>query len=70
MKTKSLYLAFLVLGLITWNCNKTDNQIAFPNSASLKSSINTGVQQLTTAMNAISTSAGKHQRASWVLLVM
>ncbi len=58
MKTKSLYLAFLVLGLITWSCNKTDNQITSANSASLKSSINTGVQQLTTAMNAISTSAG------------
>lgn len=58
MKTKSLYLAAFLLGVLSWNCNKTDGLKTDANSESLKMSINSGVQELTTAINAISTSAG------------
>jgi hypothetical protein len=58
MKTKSLYLVVLMLGFVSWSCNKNDSLNPAANSASLKTSINNGIQELTTAMNAISTSAG------------
>ncbi len=58
MKTKSFYLSLLMLGFIAWSCSK---QNTLPNSntaVSLKSSITSGVQDLSTAMAAITTSAG------------
>lgn len=58
MKTKSFYLAMLMLGLISWSCNNKDGLNTSSNSESLKASINSGVQELTTAINVISTSAG------------
>lgn len=58
MKTNSLYLTVFMLGLISWSCNKTDDLKTSSNSESLKTSINIGIQGLTTAMNAISSSAG------------
>jgi len=58
MKTKSYYLAVLMLGLIWTSCNRTDNLSNEANSLSLKSSITSGIQDLTSAMNTITTSAG------------
>ena len=58
MKTKSLYLAVFMLGLISWSCSNKDGLNTSSDSVSLKTSLNNGVQELTTAMNAISTSAG------------
>src|ERR1035437_10200408 len=58
MKTKNLYLAVVMLGIITWSCNKTNESATSTNSVSLKSSINTGVQNLSSAVNAINTSQG------------
>jgi len=58
MRTKSLYLAVVILGIITWSCNKTNDSANSGNSLSLKSSINTGVQNLSSAVNAISASPG------------
>jgi len=58
MKTKSLYLAVLMLGLLSWSCSNKDGLNTSLNTESLKTSINNGVQELTTAMNAISSSAG------------
>ncbi len=58
MKTKNLYLAVVMLGIITWGCNKTNDSLSSVNSVSLKSSINTGVQNLTSAVNSISASPG------------
>ena len=58
MKTKSLYLALLMLGSLMWSCSNKDGLNATSNTESLKNSINSGVQDLTTAMSAISASAG------------
>jgi hypothetical protein len=58
MKTKSLYLAVLMIGFLSWGCNKSDGLKTSLNSESLKVSLNNGVQELSTAINAISTSAG------------
>jgi len=61
MKTKKIYLATLVLlGLVTWSCT-TQNDMT---SSSLKTSINTNVQDLTIAMNAITSSTGYQVLAS------
>jgi len=57
MKAKSLFLAAAVLGLISWNCSKNGLNNS-SDTASLKTSLTSGVQDLKTAMNAISTSAG------------
>lgn len=57
METKNLYLA-MMLEFISWNCNKKDEINTSSNSESLKTSLNNGVQELTTAMNVISASAG------------
>ena len=64
MKAKSLYLAVFMLGLLSWSCNNKDGLNNSSNTESLKSSLNNGVQQLTTAMNTISTSAGYQVLAS------
>jgi len=58
MKAKSLYLAVLLVGLLQWNCSNKDGLNTSSNTVSLKTSLNSGVQELTTAMNAITTSAG------------
>ena len=54
MKTKSIYLAMVLLGLVAWSCT-TQNDLS---SGSLKSSINASAQSLTTAMNSITSTAG------------
>ncbi len=56
MRTKNVYVASVLLGIILWSCNKKEDSTT--NSVSLKTSINSGVQSLTTAMNAISASPG------------
>ena len=59
MKTRSLYLAALMLGFISWSCTKSDNLNApGANQGTLKTSINNGVTELTSAMNNITSSAG------------
>ena len=58
MKTKSLYLAVLMLGIISWNCSKNSNLSSSSNSVSLKTTLTSGVQDLNTALTAISGSAG------------
>lgn len=60
MKTKSLYLVLAMLGFITWSCTNTD-ELA---QGSLKTSINTNAQELTVAINAISSSPGYQVLAS------
>jgi hypothetical protein len=58
MKTKSFFLSLLVLGFLALSCSK-QNTLTNSNSAvSLKSSITSGVQDLSTAMAAITTSTG------------
>jgi len=55
MKTKSYYVGLVLLGFLTWSCSNTDE---LASSKSLKTSINSSAQELTLAMNAITTSAG------------
>lgn len=56
MKTKSYYLGLVLLGFLTWSCsNKEELSLS---QGSLKTSMNTGAQNLTTAMSAITTSQG------------
>jgi len=56
MKTKSLYLVVVLLGIISWSCNKSLNTSS--GSQSLKTSITSGIQDLTTAVSTITASAG------------
>ena len=58
MKTKSYYLAVLILGLFWTSCNKTDNLNSAANSQSLQSSIKNGIVDLKSALSAISSSPG------------
>lgn len=58
MKTKSLYLAVLMVGILSWSCNKSDSLGSSANPVSLKTSMNGGVKELNTALNSISASAG------------
>jgi hypothetical protein len=58
MKTKSLYLGILLLLFISWSCNNKDGLNSTSNGESLKTSINNGVQDLKTAITAISNSSG------------
>ena len=51
MKTRNYYGIMLLLSIITWSCSNNDLS-----QSSLKSSLNTSVQNLTTAMNHISAS--------------
>lgn len=53
MKTRSYYGVMLLLSIITWSCSNNDLS-----QNSLKSSLNTSVQELTTAVSHISTSDG------------
>lgn len=54
MKTMRIYLALVLLSFVAWSCSTQSDT----SSAALKSSINSGAQSLTTAMNAITSSAG------------
>ena len=56
MKTKSYFLGLVLLGLLTWSCSNKDELSA--SQGSLKASMNTGAQNLSSAMTAISSSAG------------
>ena len=58
MKTKILYLLAFTLALFLWSCNKSEVIKTPQVQVSLKSSLTQGVQALTTAVNAITTSAG------------
>ena len=58
MKTKSLYLAVLLAGFLCWSCSKTAVNSPTQSQISLKSALTTGVQNLTTAVNAITSSTG------------
>ncbi|MDD2798322.1 MAG: hypothetical protein PHV20_06975 [Bacteroidales bacterium] len=58
MKTKSFYLALISFAMIAWSCSKSDDVVGTGNSASLKSSINTSVQNLNTALSKITSSTG------------
>ncbi len=58
MRTQSLILAVLMLGLISSSCTKTTDLNSTSGQVSLKSALAQGVQDLTTAVNAITTSAG------------
>ncbi len=55
MKTKSIYLALLLVGFALWSCTSNENELS---DGSLKSSLNNSVQALNTAMNKISNTAG------------
>jgi len=54
MKTKGFYLALLLGSFTLWSCSNKEDL----SQASLKTSLNNSVQQLSTAMSVISTSAG------------
>ncbi len=59
MKTKSLILGICVLGLLTWSCNKSDVLKTQPTpQLSLKSTLTQGVQDLSSAVSAITSSPG------------
>ena len=53
MKTTNYFLALILLSFVTWSCTTSDDL----SQGTLKTSINKNVQELTTAMNAISSSA-------------
>ena len=57
MKTKNLFLAVFILGIISWSCSNK-NLSTTTTSASLKSSLTSSITALTTAVNKISSSAG------------
>lgn len=54
MKTKSIYLALILLSFISWSCTD-QNELS---QGTLKTSINNSVQELTAAMNKISATDG------------
>jgi len=56
MKTKSYFVSLVLLGLLTWSCSNKDELGS--SQGSLKVSINTGADNLTSAMTAITTSKG------------
>ena len=56
MKTKSFYVASIMLGFIFWNCSKTDVSNSSSTQLSLKSALSQNMQDLTTAVNAITSS--------------
>ena len=59
MKTKIIYLTVFLAGFIFWSCNKSaTNTIQTEPTVSLKSALTRGVQNLTTAVNSITTSTG------------
>ncbi len=58
MKTQSLILTVLMLGLLTWSCSKTSDVDSTTAQVSLKSALTASLTNLTTAVNAITTSTG------------
>jgi hypothetical protein len=54
MKTKSFYLALILLSFISWSCTNKDDV----SQASLKTSISKNVQELTSTLDGIKASAG------------
>ena len=61
MKTRSLFLALLTLGILSWSCNKSEDSLSSltpMQTASLKLTINTNVQELKSAVSTITSSAG------------
>lgn len=55
MKARKNYLALLLVGFTLWSCTSNENELS---QGSLKISIDKNAQSLSTAMNAISSSAG------------
>lgn len=55
MKTRNFYLALLLIGFTSWSCTTNQNELS---QGTLKSSMDKNAQSLSTAMNAISSSAG------------
>ena len=55
MKTTKIYVALALLSVVAWSCTTQDE---LSSSKSLKTSIDASAQSLTTAMNAITSSAG------------
>ncbi|MEI7504312.1 MAG: hypothetical protein WCJ61_13610 [Paludibacter sp.] len=55
MKTKSIYLALILLSTISWSCTTNQNELS---QGTLKTSLNKSVQELTTAMGKISATDG------------
>ncbi len=59
MKAKSLYLAIAMLSLMVWGCNKSSSlDGSSASTGSLKSSLNSGIQDLSSALTAISSTSG------------
>jgi len=58
MKSESLFLAVVVLGLISWSCNKNQSLNTSANPVTLKSALTSGISELTAAVNTISSSSG------------
>jgi len=56
MKTKSYYLGLVILGFLTWSCTNKDELSS--SQGSLKTSMNAGAENLTTAITAITNSTG------------
>lgn len=56
MKTKGLFLAITLLALFSWSCSKTSDLNSASVPVSLKSALTQGVTDLTSAVNAITTS--------------
>ncbi|MEI8086037.1 MAG: hypothetical protein WCG93_07470 [Paludibacter sp.] len=55
MKTKSIYLALILLSIISWSCTTNQNELS---QGTLKTSLNKSVQSLTTAMTKITATDG------------
>ena len=59
MKTRNLYLAIAMLSVMTWSCTKsTSIDDTSVSGVSLKSSLNSGIQDLSSALTAISSTPG------------
>jgi len=55
MKTKKVYLALLLVSFALWSCTSNENELSL---SSLKTSLNSSVDELNTAMNTISATDG------------
>ena len=58
MKARSLYVLLVILGVMAWSCSKTSTGLSDATSASLKSSLTSSIQDLSSAMTAISSNNG------------
>jgi hypothetical protein len=57
MKVKSLILSVAFLSVISWNCSKSGDLTSLEGQGTLKSAVSLGMQDLATAVQAITTSA-------------